>query len=510
MQIPRDFPQLEAVRLGERQHDVILGRRRLQLEVERAAEPLAQGETPRAVHPAAVGGVNHELHAPGLVEKALEDDRVERRQASQGGAPGGEVLEQLQRGLLVERDGFGQPLPRRPGPLGQMPLDVASQPGDGEGELIASSRRLSQPEWNRGWLSMCILDAHGAALDAQYSIRRVAQLEDVALQALDRKILVDCADQVPFRLEHDFIVGVVRNGASRGDRSEPASFARAKQPIDRIVMNQGAMAPASRAEALRQHADALVEFRARQITVAVRPAHQIEQLVFLPFARRHLGGNLLGQHVERISRHDEAVQFPASHGVHQCRAFHELVPRQREEPALGSAPDRVAGTPHALQKSIDRAGGTYLTNQVHIPDVDAEFQRGGRNQSLQLTALQTLLGVEAPVPRETSVVGGNVFLPDALRNMARDAFGQAAGIDEDDGRAMFANQFGQSIIDLRPHLARHHRLQRRGRKLQCEVAVARMAAVDDRAECIAVAHRTAVADADQEPRHLLDRLLCRR
>ena len=47
MQIARDLRQLEAVRLRERQHDVIFGRRRLQLEIEGAAESLAQRQAPR-------------------------------------------------------------------------------------------------------------------------------------------------------------------------------------------------------------------------------------------------------------------------------------------------------------------------------------------------------------------------------------------------------------------------------------------------------------------------------
>ena len=41
MQVARHLGQLEAVRRGEREHDVVLGRRRLQLEVELAAEALA-------------------------------------------------------------------------------------------------------------------------------------------------------------------------------------------------------------------------------------------------------------------------------------------------------------------------------------------------------------------------------------------------------------------------------------------------------------------------------------
>ena len=69
--------------MSERQHDVIFGRRGLQLEIERAAEALAQRQAPGPVHPAAEGGMDHQLHAAGFVEEALEHDRIERRQGTE-------------------------------------------------------------------------------------------------------------------------------------------------------------------------------------------------------------------------------------------------------------------------------------------------------------------------------------------------------------------------------------------------------------------------------------------
>ena len=75
MQVARDLGQLEAVRRGQREHDVVLGRRRLQLEIELAAEALAQRQAPGAVDAAAIGRMDDQLHAAGLVEEALEHDR---------------------------------------------------------------------------------------------------------------------------------------------------------------------------------------------------------------------------------------------------------------------------------------------------------------------------------------------------------------------------------------------------------------------------------------------------
>ena len=60
----------------ERQHDRVVGGGGLQLEVERAAEPLAQREPERAVDAPAVGRVDDQLHAAGVVEEPLEDEAL--------------------------------------------------------------------------------------------------------------------------------------------------------------------------------------------------------------------------------------------------------------------------------------------------------------------------------------------------------------------------------------------------------------------------------------------------
>ena len=69
-----DRVEREAVLRADRQQDRVVGRRRLQLEVEGAAELLAQRQAPGAVDARAERRVDDELHAAGLVEEALGDD----------------------------------------------------------------------------------------------------------------------------------------------------------------------------------------------------------------------------------------------------------------------------------------------------------------------------------------------------------------------------------------------------------------------------------------------------
>ena len=91
----RHLGEIEAVRGGERQHDIVFSRRSLQLEIEFAAEALAEREAPGPVDAAAIGGVDHELHAACLVEEALEDQRLAGRQRAERAMRRAEIVDDL-------------------------------------------------------------------------------------------------------------------------------------------------------------------------------------------------------------------------------------------------------------------------------------------------------------------------------------------------------------------------------------------------------------------------------
>ena len=95
MQIPEDVREGKRVLRTERQHQCVFGRRSLQLEVELAAEPFPQRQSPRLVDPAPERRVEHELHAARLVEEALEDERVLRRQDAEDAAALREIRDDL-------------------------------------------------------------------------------------------------------------------------------------------------------------------------------------------------------------------------------------------------------------------------------------------------------------------------------------------------------------------------------------------------------------------------------
>ncbi len=157
--------------------------------------------------------------------------------------------------------------------------------------------------------------------------------------------------------------------------------------------------------------------------------------------------------------------------------------------------------PDALQQARDRARRAELAHQVDIADIDAELERCGRDQRFQRTGFQPLFGVETLLLGEAAVMRGHPLGAEPFRQLPRHPLGKAAGIDEDQGRAMRFDQLGQPVVNLLPDFAGHHGFERRGGNFEGEVARPAMAGVDDPALGIG---------PDEKSGHRLDRLLRRR
>src|SRR5262249_7694124 len=71
IQIVKDVFQGKTVGWTKRQNDRVFGRRSLQLEIESAAETLAQRESPGAIQSTAKWRVQNELHAAAVVKKSF-------------------------------------------------------------------------------------------------------------------------------------------------------------------------------------------------------------------------------------------------------------------------------------------------------------------------------------------------------------------------------------------------------------------------------------------------------
>ena len=259
-----------------------------------------------------------------------------------------------------------------------------------------------------------------------------------------------------------------------------------------------------------------VELGARQVAVRIGTTRQCIQFILSVIARRDLGHDLLRQHIKRLGRDDQPVEFAALHAVEQRRALHQIVARHGEQPALWDTADRVVSAPDALQEGGDGMRAAQLADQIDVADVDAQFQRGGCDQCAQLAGLQALLRLQPLFFGQAAVVGADIFLSQAFAQMQRDALHLAARVGEHQGGVVGADQFGQPVVHLLPHLARHHRLERRARQFQREITLACVAAVNYYTVNFllplsplgrGMGRGEEGAAADQKSRDLLDRLL---
>ncbi len=426
--------------------------------------------------------MDDELHPARLVEEAFEDHEILRRQRAERRARGGEIFDELLRPERADPDFLGKlPSDRIPGRIGaKLLFDLGAEAGDGERKRIRAARRLAEPEGDVGRLAFRVLDPDGPALDPLDAVGGVAELEHVARHALDGEILVDGPDDVIVGLEQHLVVGGVGNRPAGGQRRHSGAAPAAQDSVDGVTMDERAVSALARREAFRQHPHNRVEFPAHQLAERPGAPQAVEELGFRPVARGGLGDDLLRQHVERPLGNRQPVELAATDAVEQRRALDEIVPRQREQTPLGRSVDGVAGTAGPLQKRRDRPGRAELADQLDLADVDPELERCGRHHGFEFAPLQPLLGGKPAFLGHAAVMRGDRLLAETLREFAGDPLGHAAGVDEDERRAMALDQLRQAPVDLGPHFVGHHRLERGVRRLDAEVARPLVSGVDDR------------------------------
>ena len=111
---------------------------------------------------------------------------------------------------------------------------------------------------------------------------------------------------------------------------------------------------------------------------------------------------------------------------------------------LGKPPRGMFRAADALEQSRDRTRRAQLANEIDRTDVDAEFERRGRDEGFEFAAFQSIFGVEAEFGGETSVMRRDLVGAKKFAQMMRHALGHAARVHEHERRAVFLNQFGEA------------------------------------------------------------------
>ncbi len=147
----------------------------------------------------------------------------------------------------------------------------------------------------------------------------------------------------------------------------------------------------------------------------------------------------LGEHVERRHRHLDLLDPPLEDGPRHHRGVEEVAAVHRvDHPAAGLA-HPVAGAADPLDRRGERTRRLEQQHLVELADVDAQLERVGGDDRLELAFLEPLLDHRAHLARERAVVRvGEVFAL-ALVDQPGGPLGGAPAVGEDQGRAVAAD-----------------------------------------------------------------------
>ena len=97
---------------------------------------------------------------------------------------------------------------------------------------------------------MGVLDQHPALFYPKNPVTGVAELENVARDALESEVLVQRANAQALRLHNHVVIELVGNGAAVLQRHQPRRGACSQPPIDGVVVQVCGTSPAATGIAL--------------------------------------------------------------------------------------------------------------------------------------------------------------------------------------------------------------------------------------------------------------------
>jgi hypothetical protein len=129
------------------------------------------------------------------------------------------------------------------------------------------------------------------------------------------------------------------------------------------------------------------------------------------YARRTSGDrdDLLRQNVERVARDDGLLDGTFEHSLDDDGRLEQVGAELRKDAALGDGAEVVAGAPDTLQAARDGLRRLDLDDEIDRAHVDAELERGRRDETRNLSRLQQLLDLNALLTRERPVMRARDF-----------------------------------------------------------------------------------------------------
>src|SRR5215207_9662022 len=362
---------------------------------------------------------NADPPVPNLVAEALHDDRLVR-----GHGTGGRLLltqegDEIQGGSLVEQVVLPETLDRlRLGQRDQLPRGLP----DGRAELVRAPDALALPERDGARHARRRRHEHAVAGDLLDPPGRGAEQERLPRARLVDHLLVELAHAPAAVDEMDAEEAAVGDGAGIRHRELARALTTADRAARAVPDDPGPqLGELVGRIAAGEHVEHVLELDARELREGIRATHERVQVVDRDFLVGADGDDLLREDVERVSRDRRLLDLACAHLARDDGGLEQVGAELRED-----APAR---------------------DGAHV---DAELERGGRDEAGDLPALQQLLDLEPLLTRDRAVVGARDLFLRQLVEAEREAFRESAVVDEDDGGAVGANELEQLRVDGRP------------------------------------------------------------
>ena len=212
--------------------------------------------------------------------------------------------------------------------------------------------------------------------------------------------------------------------------------------------------------------------------------------------------DVLRDDVERIARIAGRLDRAVVHRLGDGGAGDEIAAELRKDHAFADRVDLVAGAADALQAAGDRRRRLDLDDEIDRAHVDAELERRGGDERRQTAGLEQILDLDALRPGDRAVMRTDQRFAGELVQRAGQPFGETPAVDEDERRAVRANQLEEARVDRRPD--RRPRVADRRRSARNVVGGRQARHVFDR-HLDAQRERLLLAGVDDRDRPIADR-----
>ena len=352
------------------------------------------GHRPRCVDAASERGQQTDAPVAELVETPLDDDGAVVGDGTRSGLileiPK-QVVSRRRIEIVMRHQALG-------GCRGRHAAQLAYELADREAELHRTAGLIAVPERHLARLAWRGRDQHAVVRDLLDAPCRCAEGERLAHLGLEDHLFVQLADagRTIGAGEEDAVQPAIGNRARVGDRDALRTGALRHAALQSIPRDARAQLGEFVGRiAAGEHVEHALEGAAAQVGERGGAPDQRKQIVHRPRVECGHRHDLLGEHVERVARIPRRFDAALVHGACDRRARDEIAAELRKDDPFADRASLMSGASNSLQPARDRWRRLDLDDEIDGAHVDAEFERGRRDQRLDPSSLEQIFDLAA-------------------------------------------------------------------------------------------------------------------